>query len=233
MKSLLLKTIKSVFELIYPKLCFACEKQPAGQDRSICISCQYRITPTNYHEMADNPVFERFWGRVELQHASSSFEFSKGGLLQNLIHQLKYGNKPAVGVELGKMQGSRLILVDPYNTVDFIIPVPLHLRKKHNRGYNQAAMFAQGLSDSMHIPWTERHLIRTENTETQTRKSRIDRFENVQNAFEVISPERISNRHLLLVDDVITTGDTLEACAVKLLEVEGVKVSIAAIALAG
>ena len=233
MKSMLQKTIRAIFQLIYPKLCFACAKSPVLQDCSICISCQYKITPTNYHQLADNPVLERFWGRVELQHASSSFEFIKGGLLQNLIHHLKYENRPEVGVELGKMHGSRLVKTEPYNSVDFIIPVPLHAHRKHKRGYNQAAMFAEGLSISMRKTWTGSHLIRTENTQTQTQKSRIGRFENVEKAFEVVSPERLRNKHLLLVDDVITTGATLEACAIKLLEVEGVKVSVVAIALAG
>jgi len=219
--------------LFYPKLCLACGKRPRPEDASICIHCTYHITPTNYHKMPDNPVLERFWGRVELEHASSSFAFSKGGLLQKLIHQLKYENKPEIGIELGKMYGSLLKDTEPYTTVDYIIPVPLHPKKQHSRGYNQATMFAKGLAIGMQKKWSEAYLVRVENTETQTKKSRLDRFSNVEAAFGVALPEEIKNKHLLLVDDVITTGATLEACAIKLLKVEGVKVSLAAIALAG
>jgi ComF family protein len=220
-------------DLIYPDLCFACKKNISDVNSSVCIHCQYNITPTNYHKMKDNPVSDRFWGRIKLEHASTSFVFSKGGLLQKLIHSLKYENKPDIGVELGKMYGILLVNTPPYNSVDFIIPVPLHPKKEHFRGYNQATMFAKGLSETMNIPWSESFLIRTENTETQTKKSRTDRFANVQSAFKVALPDKIKDKHLLLVDDVITTGATLEACAVKLLDVEGVKVSLSAIALSG
>lgn len=220
-------------ELFYPNLCFACEQRPAPKNRSICVHCEYHITPTNYHLMADNPVMERFWGRIPLQHASSSFAFTKGGLLQNLIHQLKYENKPEIGIELGKIYGTLLKETPPYNTVHYIVPVPLHPKKKHARGYNQAAMFAQGLAIGMEKEWSEDFLIKVEHTETQTKKSRLDRFANVESAFGLANLDKIQGKHLLLVDDVITTGATLEACAATLLEVEGVKVSLAAIALAG
>lgn len=220
-------------ELFYPNLCFACEQRPAPKNSSICVHCEYHITPTNYHLMADNPVMERFWGRIPLQHASSCFAFTKGGLLQNLIHQLKYENKPEIGVELGKIYGALLKNCPPYDTVNYIIPVPLHPKKKHARGYNQAAMFAQGLALGMDKEWSEDFLIKVEHTETQTKKSRLDRFANVESAFGLANVEEIKGKHLLLVDDVITTGATLEACAATLLEVEGVKVSLAAIALAG
>ncbi len=220
-----------IADLIYPDLCFACEKNIPSKNSSVCIQCHYNITPTNYHLKPENPVTDRFWGRIILQHASTSFVFSKGGLLQKLIHRLKYENKPDIGIELGKMYGNQLANTPPYNSVDIIIPVPLHPKKEHFRGYNQATMFAKGLSETMNIPWSESFLIRTENTETQTKKSRTDRFENVQSAFKVAMPDKIKDKHLLLVDDVITTGATLEACAVKLLEVDGAKVSFAAIAL--
>lgn len=222
----------SLTRLFYPKLCAGCEKNLPSPDSCLCTHCDYFITNTNYHLMPQNPVLERFWGRVNLEHASTSYAFSKGSRLQNLIHKLKYEGQPEIGIEVGKKFGSLLKNTAPYNTVTAIVPVPLHPKKEKIRGYNQAAMFAQGLAEGMHKPWTEDYLIRVENTTTQTQKSRMDRFDNVVNAFAVAQTEQLVNQHILLVDDVITTGATLEACAHKLLAVEGVKVSLAAIALA-
>jgi len=218
--------------LFYPRLCLACQKKLVSAETSICIHCDYKLTPTNYHTINPNPVLERFWGRVELEHATTAYSFNKGGLLQHLIHQLKYENKPQIGVELGQMYGSLLKDVAPYDSVDYIIPVPLHPKKKHLRGYNQAGMIAKGLALSMEKQWSSDYLIRTDNTETQTKKSRLDRFSNVENAFGINKKADLKGKHLLLVDDVITTGATLEACAHTLLEVDNVKISIVAIALA-
>lgn len=222
-----------ILDLLYPRLCFACEAQTIPKGTSLCVSCEYKITPTQYHLMPDNPVMERFWGRVKIERAATAFSFTKGGLLQNLIHQLKYENKPQIGQELGKMYGAMLLEDDFWRSIDCIIPVPLHPKKKHFRGYNQAAMWAMGLSEALGVNWSEQYLIRTDYTETQTKKSRMERFQNVQDAFAVPKPSEIMGKHLLIVDDVLTTGATLEACALKLLEVENVRVSLVCIALAG
>ncbi|WMX14942.1 MULTISPECIES: ComF family protein [unclassified Aureispira] len=229
---ILSKPLLSLVNLFYPRLCFACQKNLISEQTSICIHCNYKLTPTNYHCTSPNPVLERFWGRVELVHATTAYSFSKGGILQHLIHQLKYENKPQIGIELGKMYGSILKDSPLYSTVDYIIPVPLHPKKKRLRGYNQAAMIAKGLAISMGTKWSSEYLIRTNNTETQTKKSRLDRFANVEHAFEIGNGNEIEGKHLLLVDDVITTGATLEACTQTLLQVNNTKVSVAAIALA-
>lgn len=223
---------KSLIELFYPRLCLACQENLVSEEVSICIHCDYKLTPTNYHKTSLNPVLERFWGRVQLEHATTAYAFTKGGLLQHLIHQLKYEHKPQIGIELGKKYGNKIAQMPPYDTVDWIIPVPLHPKKKHLRGYNQADMIAKGLAFSMEKKWSPDFLIRTDNTETQTKKSRLDRFSNVENAFTIANPKEIEGKHLLLVDDVITTGATLEACAHTLLQIEGVKISVLAIALA-
>ena len=222
----------ALLELLYPKLCLACEATPPAPDSSLCWRCQYQLTPTEYHTETPNPVLERFWGRVELEHASTSLAFNKGGLLQHLIHQLKYNHQPQVGVELGRLYGQLLQGVTPYDTLEAIVPVPLHPDKRQVRGYNQAAQFAQGIAEVLQLPFSEEWLIRTQHTESQTKKSRLERFANVEHAFEVAQPSAICGKHLLLVDDVITTGATLEACAKQLLQVEGVRVSVGAIALA-
>lgn len=228
----LTKPILNLADLFYPRLCLACQKKLVPVETSICIRCDYKLTPTNYHSTNPNPVLERFWGRVDLEHAATAYSFNKGGLLQHLIHQLKYENKPQIGIELGKMYGSLLKNVTPYKNIDYIIPVPLHPKKKHLRGYNQAGMIAKGLAFSMEKQWSSEYLIRTDNTETQTKKSRLDRFSNVENAFGVYKKSELEGKHLLLVDDVITTGATLEACAQTLLSINNVKISIVAVALA-
>ncbi len=221
-----------LLDLLYPPLCLGCNEQPLHKGRSICLACERKIKPTNYHLLEENIVKERFWGRVQIERATSAYTFVKGELLQQLIHQLKYDDRPEIGQELGKLYASMLKEDEFWLTIDYIIPVPLHPQKRHQRGYNQAAEWAKGLSDGLNIPFTEQYLIRTNYTETQTKKSRMDRFANVEHAFAVKHSKDIEGKHLLLVDDVLTTGATLEACALKLLEIEGVRVSIACIALA-
>lgn len=225
-------SLDSVLGLFFPELCLACQQAPAPADGILCVRCQYYITPTNYHLQTPNPVLERFLGRVELEHACTGFLFTKGGSLQQLIHELKYNHQPQVGIELGQKCGKLLENTIPYTSVDCIIPVPLHPKKFQQRGYNQAALFAQGIADILQKPCLEEHLIRAKYTATQTKKSRLERLANVENAFSVQQKEQLQHLHILLVDDVITTGATLEACAQQLLAIEGVKVSIAAIALA-
>lgn len=224
--------LHKLLDLIYPNLCLACTQRVPSKASSICISCQGQITPTNYHMLENNPVLERFWGRIQLNHATTYCTFTKEGLIQELIHALKYRHQPQIGVELGKMYGHELKKSPLYQKIDCIIPVPLHPKKQHKRGYNQAAKFAEGLAEILEVEWSDSYFVRQENTTTQTKKTRMDRFENVKTAFKVVNPAQLQNKHLLLVDDVITTGATLEACASNLLEVEGVQVSLAAIALA-
>jgi len=224
--------LKNFIHLFYPQLCFACLQHSPMPKSSICTHCHYKIRPTNYHLLDTNPVLERFWGRVELHHATSIFTFTKGGILQNLIHQLKYKKRPQIGLELGKMTGNILKKSPYYQDIDYIIPVPLHPKKEHIRGYNQAAKYAQGIAETLDTEWSGNFLIRNTHTESQTKKSRLERFENVMRVLEVRNMDALTGKHLLLVDDVITTGATLEACSIKLLEIANTKVSLASIALA-
>jgi predicted amidophosphoribosyltransferase len=145
------------------------------------LSCEYKITPTVYHINASNPVAERFYGRVKIEKATTAFTFVKGGLLQQLVHKLKYDNRPEIGIELGKIYGNILKNSGVWNHLDFIIPVPLHPKKKHERGYNQAEMWGQGLAEALGIELRNDLLIRTDYTESQTKKSRTERFSNVEN----------------------------------------------------
>ena len=216
--------------LIFPELCQACAKSLYRNEEMICADCLYHLPYTNFHQQSDNPVAQQFWGRVPLEAAAAMFYFSKGSRVQNLMHQLKYKNKPEVGVYLGKLAGKRLLENPVFTAADMIIPVPLHKQKLLKRGYNQSLSFAEGLSEKMLISIEIENLIRTTGTESQTKKSRTSRYENMKEVFSVKNPEKLTGKHILLVDDIVTTGATLEACCNVLLTVPDVKISIAAIA---
>jgi competence protein ComFC len=224
--------LNKIFDLLYPRLCFACNSNHVAKDQSICLSCEYKITPTVYHRMPDNIVAERFYGRVKIERATTAFSFVKGGLLQELIHKLKYDNRPEIGIELGKIYGNILRESGTWNNIDYVIPVPLHPKKKHQRGYNQAEMWGQGLAESLGIELRNDLLIRTDYTESQTKKSRTERFANVENVFSITDQTLLNNKKILLVDDVLTTGATLEACSNTLLNASELSVNIVCIALA-
>ena len=187
---------------------------------------------TNFHLQPDNIVARQFWGKVNLEAAYALYYFAKGGKVQNLMHHFKYNGMQQIGVLLGNIAGAQLAKNEVFKTVDVIIPVPLHKKRLKQRGYNQSTCFAEGLAQKLNAIVDESSLIRAKATETQTHKSRFSRFENMQEVFAVINPEKLINKHVLLVDDVVTTGSTLEACAVQLLRIEGLKLSIATIAYA-
>ena len=216
--------------MIFPKVCHACGKSLYKKEDCICTHCLYHLPKTNYHLYPDNPVVKLFWGRTHIFSASSMFSFSKGGKVQNLIHQLKYRGKKEIGTSLGKHYGNELKTSPMFSSADVVIPVPLHIKKLKKRGYNQSETFAQGIAESMKAENPAGVLIRARASETQTRRSRFARWKNVETVFKVAAPEKLHGKHILLVDDVVTTGSTLEACANKVLEVPGTKVSVATIA---
>lgn len=216
--------------MIFPKVCYACGKSLFKKEDCICTHCLYHLPKTNFHLYGDNPVVKLFWGRTSVFSAASLFSFSKGGKVQHLIHQLKYRGKKEIGNSLGKYYGNELKQTPLFSPAETVVPVPLHIKKFKSRGYNQSEMFAQGIAESMKLQLPPRALIRTTASETQTKKSRFARWKNVEEIFKVTSPEILKGKHVLLVDDVVTTGATLEACANKILEVPGTKVSIATIA---
>ncbi|MCB0630043.1 MAG: phosphoribosyltransferase family protein [Saprospiraceae bacterium] len=221
-----------LLDLLYPRLCLACSTAlPIGEE-VLCLFCRHKLPVTDYHLMKDNPFSERFWGRLPLHSGTSLYHFNKGGKVQHLIHELKYHHQPEIGRQLGKIHG-RLLKDSPwFSGVQLILPVPLHPRKQHKRGYNQSAQYAVGLAEGMEVPWSDHHLFRTNYTDTQTAKSRLERFDNVREVFALKQTATLENKHVLLVDDVITTGATLEACGQHLLQVPGLTLSMATIAFA-
>jgi ComF family protein len=216
--------------LFFPNYCLGCTDSLVRGEEIICTRCLLQLPTTKYHEWPDNPIKNRLQGRIPLKYALALLKFRKTGITQHLLHQLKYNNHPEIGIRLGKFYGKELLTWGYQSEFDLIVPVPLHVSRKRRRGYNQSAMFAQGLSEELNIPCCENCVIRKIPTTTQTRKTRIERWENVKDVFMVTEPGLISNRRVLLVDDVITTGATLEACANQLLQQGCSEISIACLA---
>ena len=232
MRKTIIRACQDLVGLIYPELCIACREKVPPRKQLVCVMCRVKLLPTNYHLDKENPFTERFWGRIPIETGAAMFPFVQGGKTQKMIHQLKYKRKFDVGVQLGKWYGHELKKSPHFRNIDLIVPVPLHPEKEHKRGYNQADAIAIGLAESMHLPWSRKVLKRGVYSDSQTTKSGMDRFGNVMKAFYVDDTKPIQNKHILLVDDVLTTGATLEACAIKLLAVENTKVSLATIAIA-
>jgi ComF family protein len=222
----------STLHLFYPHVCKGCGSDLLEEDNLLCLKCIHNLPHTNFASLPNNPVEKFFWGRIELAAAYSQFYFSKEFLIQHLIHQLKYKGDTEIGFYLGEMMGKTLLSSNRFSTIDALIPLPLYTDKEHKRGYNQAAVICNGISSVMNMPVLTGAVIRRHATETQTRKHRTERWENVKDSFKVINLNELSGKNLLLVDDVVTTGATLEACGNVILEVDNIKLSIATLAYA-
>lgn len=217
--------------LVYPPLCAACDRPLHDGESCVCTSCRFHLPRTGYHRERGNAVEKLFWGNVPVAAATAFFHFSKGEGVQTLVHRLKYKGRSDIGRFLGDWMGRELLQDDTFASVDLIVPVPLHPHRLRRRGYNQSAVIAEGLSQSLQRPYADA-LVRTVATPTQTRKHRFDRFRNVGDAFAVQDAAVVAGRHLLLVDDVLTTGSTLIGCATALLAIPGTRISVAALAVA-
>ena len=229
---LLKELAHSVVHLFYPRLCTGCSKPLLGSEDVLCVSCELQLPKTDYHHIQDNDTGLRFAGRVPYAHATTFAYFTNEGLLQHLLHELKYKGRKDVGEYLGRQFAKDLQQTDWAKTIDMIIPVPLHPKKEGKRGYNQSTLIAEGMAEVLHIPVADKLLLRTRHTESQTQKTRAERVKNMENAFVVNTPLMLQHKHLLLIDDVLTTGATLEACANALRAAGDVKVSIATIGIA-
>lgn len=218
--------------LLYPRICPSCGRNLFKQENLICTQCLYHIPKTNFHHFNDNPVARLLWGRVNVENATSYYFFYKGSKFQVLIHNMKYRGQKEIGYELGKIFGGELMSSSAYREIDLVVPVPLHVRKQRKRGYNQSEWIARGIAERMEKPIDTRTLYRAIESETQTRKTRYERWKNVENIFKLKTADALKDKHILLVDDVVTTGSTLEACAKVILDIENTKVSIATLAMA-
>lgn len=218
--------------LFYPRLCFACNNALLKHEEFLCTECLYKLPVTNFHLNQDNPVANQFIGKIQFNAAASFYYFSKGGKVQHLIHQFKYQGYKKIGLYIGRIYGEQLIKSPLFSDIDYIIPIPLHPRKEIQRGYNQAEWFANGLALSIKAEVDSKSLFRTYASESQTHKTRFSRWENVKEIFSLSNGQHLIGKHVLLVDDVITTGSTLEAAGHVLMEVPNIKISVCSLACA-
>jgi ComF family protein len=226
---MLTKIWNGLIGLVFPDFCEVCGTPLVRGENCICLSCLYKMPRTGSWEKEDNDIEKLFWGKADINRACSLFYFRKGSDYRPMIHKLKYKGKYTIGLRLGEELGICLENSALYKDISMLVPVPLHPAKERMRGYNQSELIARGISNIMNRPIEKRNLIRTKYTETQTHKSAAERWENVQSVFDVRNTLRLNGEHILLIDDVITTGATIESCALTILNNCSCKVSIASI----
>jgi ComF family protein len=226
------KYFEGLTQILYPLQCWGCGSDTITQTDKICVQCMSKLPHTKFNNITDNAVEKIFYGRIPIVAATSMYYFSKNTLLQHLMHLLKYKNNPEVGNYLGSQLGISLKESSRFNNIDGIIPIPLSKKRLHKRGYNQALAICNGIALQLEKPVYENLTIRHRDNETQTHKTRQERWDNMQNVFKVENTAVLEGKNILLVDDVITTGATLEACATELLKIKNVKIYIATLAWA-
>jgi ComF family protein len=223
--------LKAFLDLVFPRVCNACNTPLISGEDLICTNCRFTLPTTDSHLETLPELTNKFIGKVNLKHTLAFLKFVKGGKVQKLMHKIKYGGKQEVGELLGKMYGAELKANGFSDEFDMIIPVPLHQKRLSSRGYNQSDCLAKGLSEGLGIEWSADILKRGKITESQVRKSKVERFENVQDVFFVEKPEEIMGKRIVVIDDTLTTGATLEACVLALIEAQAKEVSIIAMAM--
>jgi ComF family protein len=222
-----LKEIKESFlHLLFPHVCTGCGSDLLSEESMLCMRCMDAMPETSFELHSNNPVEKKFWGRLPLVSATAQFYFTKESLMQHLMHQFKYKGNKELGLQFGRIMGDQLQRSDRFH-IDALIPLPLFPVKEKRRGYNQATVLCNDMADNMKIPVLDKVIIRPQHTETQTKKGRIERWKNMEGKFVLTNAKAISNKHVLLIDDVVTTGATLEACGNELLKAENVQLSVA------
>ena len=216
--------------LFFPNLCMACMEDAPVRNDFFCVSCTYKLPRTNFHLHKENSFTDRLWGRIPIETAASMFLLIKGGLAENVIYNIKYKDAKELAQKLGREYGRVLKKSPLYSSVEIIVPVPIHHSKLKTRGYNQSALFANGLAESLEIPVAENALAKVRKSTSQTKKTRLQRLLSVEDEYVVNEPESMLGKHVLLVDDVLTTGATIESCALEIFKLADTKVSLGTIA---
>lgn len=219
-------------DLIFPRPCAACSRPLLRMEDHLCISCIKDLPYTRSEDLSDSPIEQLFWGKLNLEAASAMWHFQKGGKVQNILHRIKYRGDRKLAKHVGRLMANRIKASERFNSCDLVVPVPLHRSKLRKRGFNQSELIADALAESLGIELRTDLLVRQSATETQTKKNRIERWRNVGEVFTVTNPEDLNGRTVLLIDDVITTGATLEACALPLSEHQASGLSVYAAAVA-
>ena len=213
-------------DLFFPNLCVVCKQRLSEGEQHICTDCLLLLPKTNFHLQPDNRLEQFFAGRFPFQHIAAFAYFVKGGSIQHIIHELKYNRNPHIGRFIGGLCGENIKNSDFISSIDMLVPVPLHPKRQKERGYNQSLEICEGISLITGIPINSDTLLRKVNNPSQTKNARFDRWKNVEDIFHVVTPETFANKHILLVDDIITTGSTLESCAKEILKCTNSKISI-------
>ena len=224
--------LKSIINLFFPPVCAGCHSFLVSNENVICTLCRHNLPLTNHHLNPENEAFKKFYGRIPVEHTSTLLYFHKKGIVQELIHNLKYKGQEEIGTVLGEWYADELKTLEILQSVDEIIPVPLHKRKLRERGYNQVTNFGTTLSSGLNIPYNPNLLVRNIYSKTQSKKNLLNRSEGIDTTFDVAFSEKDHDKHFLLIDDVLTTGSTLEACSHALLKIPGAKISIVCMAMA-
>lgn len=222
---------EAVSQLFFPHHCAACGTDLLNRDTQLCWHCLGSLPATHFASLPANPLEKIFWGRLPIQAATALYFYTQDSILQKAMHAFKYHQNQALGIQLGRLLGEELLQSGRFQA-DLLIPVPLHPRKEKQRGFNQSALICRGMSEVMKIPYLEKLLLRPTASETQTNKNRIGRWKNMEGKFTVVNTRAIEGKHCLLVDDVITTGATLESCGRALIKGDDVKISIASLGTA-
>jgi len=209
---------EALVHVFYPSLCYGCNNELIQGDQYICLQCQTEMGRTYFESIRDNPVEKLFWGRADIQCAASTFYYIDKTPLQQIVHHIKYRQEKELGIHMGEIMGIHGSGLFTECKTNLCIPMPLHPKKEYKRGYNQASLLCEGIFKQTGIPYNEKALVRNENTRTQTKKSRIERWKNVASVFDVIEPLVINDKHVVVVDDVITTGASTEACVNTLMQ---------------
>lgn len=220
-----------LLDLLYPQLCHTCEAVLLTNEKVICTRCIHELPVTNYHLENGNEVEKIFYGRVKIENATALLLFEKKGMVQRLIHNLKYRGHEEIGAFLGGWLGAELKKVETYKDISAVIPIPLHKSKLRKRGYNQVEKFGRAIAETFDVSYVDNVLVKKTASSSQTIKKRFARWGSMDASFLIENPSEVENQHILLVDDLVTTGATVEACATKLLTIPGVKVSVATMAV--
>lgn len=223
---------KNLINLFLPPICEACKLPLGDNEKIVCTTCRHELPITNFHFNDTDAVKKLFYGRIQLENATALLHFSKKGLVQELLHNLKYRGHEQIGLFLGNWLGGELQNIDAYKTVDMVVPVPSHKKSKRERGYNQVTKFGKAIANALNADYREDALLKIKLTNTQVFKDRNTRFEDIHERFILGNTDGLNGKHILLADDIITTSATIEACALLLQTIPNIKISLATMAIA-
>ena len=218
---------EALLHLLFPQVCAACGSDALPRAQLLCLPCLEALPQTHFHLHHHNPIKKIFTGRLPLQHATAQYYFTKESGLQHLLHQMKYKGAKELCVYMGRLMGQQLVESSWIESIDALVPLPLFAKRQRQRGYNQASLLCDGMAEVLQKPVLNEVVIRRTATESQTRKNRVERWQNMEGRFSLADADKLKGKHLLLIDDVVTTGATLESCGRTLLKAESTQLSIA------